>query len=57
MIRKHLLKLDPHQHLFKRVPKLGLPSALSRYLLYNVALQVIDEGEKYERRGISDTYV
>ena len=28
-IRKHLLHLDPHTHLFGRVPRLGLPSLLS----------------------------
>ena len=37
-IRKHLLKLDPHTHLFSRVPRLGLPSSLNRYLLYNQTL-------------------
>ena len=37
-IRKHLLKLDPHQHLFSRVPKMGLPSALNKYLLFNQSL-------------------
>ena len=38
-IRKHLLKLDPHQHLFSRIPELGLPSALSKYLLFNSSLE------------------
>ena len=37
-IRKHLLNLDPHTHLFVRVPKLGLPSLLNEYLLYNMSL-------------------
>ena len=37
-IRKHLLKLDPHQHLFCRIPKLGLPSIMTGYLLFNVSL-------------------
>lgn len=37
-IRKHLIELDPHQHLFGRIPQLGLPSLLTRYLLYNVSL-------------------
>ena len=40
VIRKHLLHLDPHQHLFGRVPRLGLPSALTSYLLYNLSLKV-----------------
>ena len=37
-IRKHLLDLDPHTHLFGRVPRLGLPSLLTEYLLYNMSL-------------------
>ena len=39
-IRKHLLKLDPHSHLFGRVPRLGLPVSLTSYLLYNFTLDV-----------------
>ena len=34
-IRKHLLQLDPHSHLFARIPRLPLPAALARYLLFN----------------------
>ena len=37
-IRKHLLDLDPHQHLLGRIPKLGLPNVLNRYLLFNETL-------------------
>ena len=37
-IRKHLLELDPHTHLFGRVPRLGLPSLLIDYLLYDMSL-------------------
>ena len=40
MIRNHLLKLDLHTHLFDRVPRLGLPSLMSNYLLYE---QTLDE--------------
>ena len=47
-IRKHLLKLDPHQHLFSRIPKLGLPSALSNYLLFNILLDEEDDGDDYK---------
>ena len=36
VIRKHLLDLDPHKHLFYRVPTLDLPPTLSAYLLYNM---------------------
>ena len=40
-IRKHLLKLNPREHLFGRIPQLGLPSLLSKYLLYHGS---IDQG-------------
>ena len=36
--RKHLLSLDPHSHLFFRIPLLGLPSSLTEYLLYDTSL-------------------
>ena len=38
-IRKHLLHLDPHTHLLGRIPQLGLPSLLNRYLLYNASAE------------------
>ena len=38
-IRKHLLNLDPHHHLFGRIPQLGLPPSLTKFLLYNVSLE------------------
>ena len=37
-IRKHLLAVDPHEHLFGRVPKLGLPKSLTNYLVYEMTL-------------------
>ena len=37
-IRSHLLDLDPHTHLFGKIPKLGLPKSLADYLLYNQTL-------------------
>ena len=37
-LRRHLLELDPHTHLFGRVPRLGLPKSLMEYLLYNQTL-------------------
>ena len=37
-IRKQLLDLNPHQHLFGRIPRLGLPSLIIEYLLYNCSL-------------------
>ena len=33
-IRKYLLELNYHENLFNRVPKLGLPPTLSKYLLF-----------------------
>ena len=38
-IRKHLIDLDPHDNLFNRIPKLGLPSLVNEYLLYNMSLE------------------
>ena len=37
-IRKHLLKLDRHTHLFGRVPRLGLPKSLTQYMPFNISL-------------------
>ena len=44
-IRTHLLSLDPHAHLFNRVPRLGLPDVLSSYLLYNISLDEDDDDD------------
>ena len=38
VIRSHLLQIDRQQNLFCRIPRLGLPSPLVRYLLYDVSL-------------------
>ena len=38
-IRKRLLGLKLHIHLFGRVPKLGLPASLSEYLLFGESLE------------------
>ena len=38
VIRSHLLQIDRQQNLFCRIPSLGLPSPLVRYLLYDVCL-------------------
>ena len=37
-IRKHLQNVDPYGNLFCRIPRLGLPSLLVKYLLYNLSL-------------------
>ena len=39
VIRNHLLDLDPHPHLFGRIPQLELSSSLTKFLLYNVSLE------------------
>ena len=38
-IRKHLLDVDPHEHLFGRVPKLGPPTSLTDYLVYEMSIE------------------
>ena len=42
-IRNHLLKLDPHENLFVRVPPLGLPKSLASYLLYDVTVDDVND--------------
>ena len=37
-IRNYLLKLDNHENLFIRVPRLGVPDSVSEYLLYNISI-------------------
>ena len=39
-IHTHFLNLDRHTNLFIRVPKLGLPSLLTRYLLFDMTLDI-----------------
>ena len=65
-IRKHLQKLDPHHHLFGRVPRLGLPNALTRYLLFEQSLDGDDDDDddddddvwqQFEQFGIVPEYV
>ena len=38
-IRKHLIHLNQHVNLFLRIPQLGLPSLLTKYLLYEITLE------------------
>ena len=37
-ITNHLLNIDEHNHLFGRIPRLGLPPSLLRNLLFNMSL-------------------
>ena len=41
-IRKHLIDLDPHEHLFGRIPQLELPSTVTEYLLYDCSFDSTD---------------
>ena len=41
-IRRHLLKLDRHENLFLRIPRLELPSRLAKYLLFDTSLDEND---------------
>ena len=43
VIREHLLELDEHENLFVRVPRLGLPAALQKFLLFNTSLDLDEE--------------
>ena len=38
IIRKHLLKINPHEHLFHRIPKIGLPAVITRFMLFDLSL-------------------
>lgn len=38
-IRKHLLDINPNEHLFKRIPKIGFPSIINDYLLYETSIE------------------
>ena len=44
-IRNNILKVRPHENLFVTVPKLGLPSLLSKYVLFDMVSE-IDSDEK-----------
>ena len=59
-VRYHLLGLDLHTNLFKRIPHLSLPLSLQRYLLYGFSLDDdVDEtlyGDDEERSDIEEDY-
>ena len=44
-IRQYLLKLDRHGNLFFRIPRIGLPSPITSYLLYDISLDDEDEDD------------
>ena len=37
-VRKHVIDANPHENLFRRIPKLGLPSIVTEYLLYDCSM-------------------
>ena len=45
-VRKHLIYLNKHTHLFTRIPQLELPSSLTSYLLYNMSLETHNQTEQ-----------
>ena len=42
-IRKHLLELDRHTNLFKKIPQLPLPRVLTSYLLFDISVESGDD--------------
>ena len=40
VVREHLIVQSPHQHLFHRIPKLGLPSLLEECLMYSMSIEI-----------------
>ena len=53
MIRKHLPHLDPRTHLFGRVPRIGLPSLLTDYLLYDMSLDDDQDDDDWKTSAAS----
>ena len=54
-IREHLLEVDPHTHLFSRVPKLEIPDTVHGYLLYDQTLNNDDYDATLFMLSESDT--
>ena len=53
-IRAQLIKSNPQENMFTKIPKLNLPSSLEEYLLYDVALDTRLEEEDDEEEEDSD---
>ena len=45
VIRNHLLELDPHTNLFLKIPWMGLPPSLLKYLFYGFSPEDNDEDD------------
>ena len=54
-IPKHLLEIEPHENLFIRIPKLGLPDIVTKYLLYNMSVEESDEPDSDDSEEEDDT--
>ena len=54
-VRKHLLEIEPHENLFIRIPKLGLPDIVTKYLLYNMSVDESDEPASDDSEEEDDT--
>ena len=51
-VRKQMITAHPHDNLFQAVPKLGIPSTLESYLLYDVSLD-----DEFEDDDLWDRYL
>ena len=51
VIREHLLDLDRHTHLFGRVTRLGLPTALTNFLVYNQTTERMSKCEDVPKKS------
>ena len=45
-VRKHMITARPHDNLFQAVPKLGIPSILKSYLVYDISVNDDDYSDK-----------
>ena len=55
-VRKVLINVSPHEHLFNSVPRLPLPSALVPYLPYELSLSVEDNELNTEENYVENEY-
>ena len=53
-IRTQLIKANPHENMFIKIPQLNLPSSIEEYLLYDVALETQEGEEDDEEEEESD---
>ena len=51
-VRKQMITTHPHDNLFQAVPKLGIPSKLHSYLLYDISLDDYEDDEDFDELWI-----